>query len=109
LVARRGSWIDVGDIFDAMGGKWDPRHSKGEVREDYALAPDYLDAIVRDAAKFYAPYAKHLVTIGRGNHEQSILKRHETDLIERLAAHMAQIAGTPASTPAATAASFATR
>lgn len=93
VVARGASWVDVGDLFDAMGGKWDPRHSKGEVREEYAMAPDYLDAIVRDAAKFYAPYAQHLVVIGRGNHEQSILKRHEVDLIERLAAHMSQISG----------------
>lgn len=93
VAKRGGSWIDVGDVLDLMGGKWDPRHSKGEVREEYAMAPDYLDAVVRGAAEFYAPYTRHLVVMGRGNHEQSILKRHETDCIERLCAHMSQSSG----------------
>ena len=93
VAKRGGSWIDVGDCLDLMAGRWDPRHSKGEVREEYAMASDYLDAVVRGAAEFYAPYSRHLVVMGRGNHEQSILRRHETDCIERLCAHMSQLSG----------------
>ena len=93
VVNRGASWIDCGDLFDCMGGRADWRHSKGDLREEYAMAPDYFDAIVRDAANFYAPFSRHSVVIGRGNHEQSVLKRNEVDLIDRLAAHMTQLSG----------------
>jgi hypothetical protein len=94
-VERNATVLDCGDLFDCMGGKYDPRNSKGDIRAEYALAPDYLDAIVRDAARFYAPYAKQFACIGRGNHETAITKRHEVDLTERLCGAMSQISGVP--------------
>jgi hypothetical protein len=44
-----------------------------------------LDALVSTATDFYEPYAKNIVCLGLGNHETSILDRHETNLTERLA------------------------
>jgi hypothetical protein len=86
---RDGLWLDVGDLFCAMGGKWDPRGAKhGTTRPEHAMANDYTDSLVRHAADFYSPWADRCVVLGRGNHEQSILKRHETDLTERLAQSM---------------------
>ncbi len=82
---RNAAVIDVGDLFCAMGGKYDPRSSKhGVTRPEHQIANDYLDSIVRANADFIAPYADLFAVIARGNHETGILKRNETDLTERL-------------------------
>lgn len=81
---ERGAWIlDCGDLFCAMQGKYDKRSDRSALREEYQQGP-YLDRLVSEAAKFYAPYAANFAVIGRGNHETSIYKYHETDLTERL-------------------------
>jgi len=82
-VARGAGIIDAGDLFCAMQGKYDKRSDKSKVRPEH-MGGDYLDALVREAAEFYAPYAAHWVVMGRGNHESAIAKRHETDITERL-------------------------
>ena len=70
-----------GDIFDCMGGKYDPRTHKGDIRPEHNVK-DYFDAITRDAAKFYDPY--DIAFISPGNHEENVLHRHETDLTKNL-------------------------
>ena len=81
--AERGAGvIDAGDLHCAMQGKWDRRQDRCALREEYQ-GGDYLDALVRESAKFYQPYAKNWIVMGRGNHEQAIYKHHETDLTER--------------------------
>lgn len=85
IARRKGGVIDCGDLFCAMQGKFDLRADRSALRPEYQ-AGDYLDALVREATKFYAPYADRFVCIGRGNHETAITKRHETDLTERLCA-----------------------
>lgn len=93
-VRRNAMVIDVGDLFCAMGGKADPRLAKhGVVRPEHAMANDYFDSLVRHAADFYVPYADRFVVIARGNHEQSVLKRQETDLTTRLCERMSTMAG----------------
>jgi len=83
---ERGAWIlDCGDLFCAMQGKYDKRSDRSALREEYQQGP-YLDRLVSEAAKFYGPYAKQFAVVGRGNHETSIYKCHETDLTERLVA-----------------------
>jgi len=77
--------IDNGDLFCAMQGKYDPRGTKKDIRPEHQNGR-YLDSLVETAADFYAPYAGHFALLGKGNHESSIKKRHETDLTERLAA-----------------------
>lgn len=81
---RGAGIIDAGDLFCVMGGKWDPRSNKAGVRPEHQCG-DYLDAVVRSAADFYEPYAKNIICLGYGNHETAILKRHESNLSERLA------------------------
>jgi hypothetical protein len=72
-----------GDLFCAMQGKYDGRRSKADIRPEHNNAK-YLDALVETAAEWFAPYAQNIKVIGYGNHETSILKHCETDLIERL-------------------------
>jgi len=73
----------AGDTFDAMQGKKDPRASYDNL--DPELKKDnYFDALVEFNTKFYAPYSKNIVMIGKGNHESSVKKHHSIDLTERM-------------------------
>ena len=77
-----------GDTFCAMQGKYDPRGSKADVRPEHQVN-NYLDAIVEWTADILGPYADLIDIIGYGNHETSVLKRQESDLVQRLVArHM---------------------
>lgn len=81
--------LDFGDVFDCMQGRYDPRRSYPEMRPEYLktmIAEDigYLDAIVREAAEFYQPYASRFLLVAQGNHESAIRTHNDTDLIERL-------------------------
>ncbi len=90
LALERGAGvIDAGDLHCAMQGKFDPRQDRSALREEYTCG-NYLDALVREAVDFYDPYAKNWIVMGRGNHEQSIKRRHETDLTERTVACIKQ-------------------
>ena len=80
---RNAVIFDGGDLFCAMQGKYDPRGTKKDVKPEH-MKGDYLDALVKTAAKFYGPYAKNFAQISPGNHETNIQKRHETNLTERL-------------------------
>lgn len=80
---RKALIIDVGDLFDVMQGKYDPRRSYRDLRPEYTVE-NYLDEIVTDAAKFYAPYARNFLVIGRGNHDQKVLQNNGVDLISNL-------------------------
>jgi hypothetical protein len=71
-----------GDLFCLMQGAYDPRKSKSDIREEHNVA-NYFDAIINTAVDWFAPYAHLIKLIGYGNHETAILKRQETDIIER--------------------------
>lgn len=75
--------VDVGDLFCTMQGKYDRRHDKSNLRPEHQK-DHYLDAVVDTAVEFFEPYADLFAVIGRGNHDEAIMRRHETDLIERL-------------------------
>lgn len=93
---RDAGWIDLGDAFCAMGGRADPRRVKhGITRPEHAMANDYFDSLVRHAADFLEPHAHRCICIGRGNHEQTVLKNQETDLTERLAERLRMKTGAP--------------
>jgi len=80
---RKSFILDVGDCFDVMQGKYDPRRSYEGLRPEYKV-DNYLDEIVKEAAKFYGPYADRFLIMGRGNHEQGILKHNGVDLTSNL-------------------------
>jgi hypothetical protein len=71
-----------GDFFCLMQGKFDPRGSKKDVRPEYATG-NYIDLVIEDAVDFLSPYADLIDVIGYGNHETNIIKRLETDPIQR--------------------------
>jgi hypothetical protein len=84
--------IVVGDFFCAMQGKYDRRSQKVDIRPEHAEG-DYLDSLVTTAAEWFEPYKEKLLLLGYGNHETSIMDRHETDLLERLAARLRHTGG----------------
>jgi hypothetical protein len=86
-VEREAGIIDVGDLFCAMQGKYDLRSDKSSLRPEHQKR-DYLDALVATAAEYYEPYAHNILSLGQGNHETAIQKRHETNLTERLVASL---------------------
>jgi len=92
-IDRGAGILDFGDLFCAMQGKYDKRSDKAKVRAENQNG-SYIDSIVKSAADFYEPYAKNWIVMGRGNHEQSIKARHETDLTERLTSIINDRAGT---------------
>lgn len=89
---RDAGIIDNGDLFCAMQGNYDPRKSKEDIRPEHQCN-NYLDALVRTAADFYEPFSQSFIVIAQGNHESSILKRHETNLSERLVATLNERTG----------------
>ena len=93
---RRGACVlDVGDLFCAMGGKYDPRFVRGgTTRPEHVDAHDYFDSLVRHNAEFLRPYARHIAIIASGNHESSVRKRQETDLTARLVERINTLEGT---------------
>ena len=88
-VQKNAGVLDFGDLFCAMQGKWDTRADTTQCRPEHREGR-YLDSIVETAAEFYGPYQKNWLLLSPGNHETSILKRHETDLTERFAEKMAR-------------------
>jgi hypothetical protein len=71
-----------GDLFCLMQGAYDPRKSKSDIRPEHNVS-NYFDAIITTAVDWFAPYAHLIKLVGYGNHETAILKRQETDIIER--------------------------
>jgi UDP-2,3-diacylglucosamine pyrophosphatase LpxH len=71
-----------GDTFCLMQGAYDPRKNKSDILPEHNKS-NYLDAVVNDAIEWFSPYAHLIKVIGYGNHETNILKRQETDVIER--------------------------
>jgi hypothetical protein len=75
--------LDFGDWFDAMQGKNDRRGSKQDVRPEYKVA-DYFGALIDYSADYLAGYTDVLIAMGDGNHNTSILRHNEIDLLRLL-------------------------
>lgn len=71
-----------GDLFCLMQGKGDKRGNKSDILPEHNNAK-YLDSIVETAVDWFSPYASILTVIGYGNHETSIIKYQETDILQR--------------------------
>lgn len=72
-----------GDVFCAMQGKWDKRADENQLRPEHR-GNKYLDSLVSTASDYYSPFASNIALVTPGNHEGSILGKHQTDLTERL-------------------------
>lgn len=85
-ITRNAHILDFGDLFDAMGGRYDPRKSYPDMRPEYMEkmigGESYFNVIVDDALSFYEPYADRWLLQAVGNHETSIAKHADTNLID---------------------------
>lgn len=84
--ALKNNWpiIDIGDAFDAMQGRKDPRLCRTELVGYLHDKEEYFDAVVDYTYDFLQPYQKQFAMIGLGNHETSVLRHNETNLTKRL-------------------------
>lgn len=71
-----------GDLFDLMAGRKDFRGSKGKIRPELNM-DNYFDSVVKTAVEWFTPYAHIIKLISMGNHESSILKHQETNILQR--------------------------
>jgi hypothetical protein len=69
-----------GDFFCIMQGLTDKRHNKGDLMERHR-GHNYFDLVIEDACEFFEPYKDILAFIGYGNHEDSVVKRGEHDIL----------------------------
>lgn len=81
--SRNAPIIDAGDLFDAMGGRVDPRRMESGIRGEHKV-DNYFDALIESTAADYSDYADLFAVLGRGNHEQSILKHNQINLTHNL-------------------------
>ena len=81
-VRRDAKVILNGDTFCLMQGRYDGRSMKGDIRPEHNTNT-YADTIIKDAVKWFAPYKDNIAVIGYGNHETSVLRRAETDVLQR--------------------------
>jgi hypothetical protein len=84
---RNAPILKFGDVFCGMQGKYDRRSDKSALRPEHKHG-EYLDRLVETAAEWYAPYSQNIALLGLGNHETSLLARHETNILDRLAAEL---------------------
>jgi hypothetical protein len=92
---RNAGILDFGDLCCAMQGRFDRRLDYDQLPDELRVsAKTYLDALVAYNADFYVPYASQFVMLSPGNHEDSILDHHQTNLTERIAERL-RIAGSP--------------
>ena len=90
---RRNALIVVnGDLLCLMQGKYDPRGTKGSIRPEHN-GDNYLDLVINDTAEKLVPYAHNILQINQGNHETSVSKRAETDILQRLVERINSLAG----------------
>lgn len=82
-----------GDHFDCMGGKYDPRSAKHEIRPEFQVG-NYFDAVIDEGSSWLAPYTEQMAVISPGNHETAIRKRQETCLTTRLVERL-RVMGSP--------------
>ena len=90
---RRNALIIVnGDLLCLMNGNYDPRRAKSAVLPEHN-GDNYLDLVIQDTAEKLVPYAHNILQINQGNHETSVSKRNETDILQRLVEKINTLAG----------------
>jgi hypothetical protein len=87
---ERGAGIlDMGDMSCVMQGRFDKRLDYDQLRPELRVgAKKYLDTVVEFNSESYIPYASNWLLSGLGNHEDSVLDRHQTNLTDRIAERM---------------------
>lgn len=83
--------IIIGDLYDVMQGRYDPRADQNTLRPEHR-GNCYFDAIIDTSIEWFRPYAKILALISPGNHEGAVMKRQQINLIDKFCQGM-QMAG----------------
>jgi hypothetical protein len=84
MMRRDGLWLDFGDLFDAMQGKFDPRRDYSGIRKEDAET-NYYDLLVEHAADFYGAYADRCLMLALGGHETATERNCGLNLTSNLA------------------------
>lgn len=92
-LSRNMPVLIAGDLFDVMQGRWDPRSSQESLREEHR-GGRYFDSVISTALEWFKPYKSILAIVAPGNHETSVAKRHDTNLISRFVEGLTQMGGT---------------
>jgi hypothetical protein len=77
-----------GDFYDAMQGRYDKRRAMPELRQEYQRKENYYDVLVDDAYNKLQDYKDNFAMMADGNHELSVLKNANTNILDRLTAKM---------------------
>lgn len=80
-----------GDFYCLMEGKGDPRGSKNILPAH--LGETYIDNVIEETIDALGSELKKIRLLGYGNHETSVRKHKETDVIERTATLINQAGG----------------
>jgi len=81
--SRKAPVVILGDWYDAMQSRNDPRRNKDELEEEYKTG-QYLDWLVMESFYFLEPFKNNIILMAEGNHDTAIRRKLETDLIWRL-------------------------
>lgn len=72
-----------GDTFCAMQGKFDKRADKKSLRPEHR-GECYFDELSDTAAEWYGEFADDIAMLSMGNHEESIIRHQQVNLLSRL-------------------------
>lgn len=94
---REAHVLDFGDLFDCMGGRYDPRRNYPSMRKEYSEklqeGESYFNVITKDAINFYKEYKDQWLLQGVGNHEASVAKNSDINLTDLFVSGMQEDKG----------------
>lgn len=74
-------FFGIGDLFDAVV-QTDWRYIPSAIA--HGKRDDFIDAAVRDMCYLLEPYKDRIICLGLGNHEKTILKKANTNMVKRV-------------------------
>lgn len=84
----------IGDILDIMQLRLDKRAHKSELANDLVGGRgDYLNQIIEKTVNFFLPYKNNILLMTYGNHELSILKKYEIDMLKLITQQLGCLLG----------------
>lgn len=85
-----------GDVFDAILPGDRKRYRANNLHPRmYSAGDDMIGESIRWAAEILAPYAKRILMIGDGNHDDSVARYHHIEPVKHLCILLAKDAGKP--------------
>jgi len=96
---RKALILHVGDVFDLMQGRYDPRREYEDMRPELMPERDkgYFNKVIEQSVEFFEPFAENFLLIGMGNHEATFLKNNGInpiwDLTSRMKVEMGAYSG----------------